>query len=265
MDTLNTFIKYFKLNKNVSSLEMLSNVARSFSYIPYENLTKIIKKDEIGDVSSARRNSREVIQGHIDYGTGGTCFALTDTFLNLVRQLNWQAEPILADRKYGENTHSALLVWIDDKPHILDPGYLIIKPIPINSKEETLITTSFNKLVLVPTNNGEKIDLYTIQQGNKTYRLTFKTSPADKSEFLKAWESSFDWDMMHYLVLTRVIDNMQVYMQDNKLQFRSLNNLQRTELDSMAQKERIHSDFGIDEKIINKAFQILKSQGDING
>ena len=44
-----------------------------------------------------------------------------------------RAEPILADRRYGDDTHSALVVWHEGKPHLLDPGYLIVRPLPLPS------------------------------------------------------------------------------------------------------------------------------------
>ena len=95
-----------------------------------------------------RRHPREVLHDHAALGTGGTCFALTAAMLHLVRALGWQAEPILADRRYGADTRSTLLVWIDGKPHLLDPGYLIVRPLPLPADGEIVIPTPFNQLLL---------------------------------------------------------------------------------------------------------------------
>src|SRR5204863_234100 len=67
---------------------------------------KIIKDAEAGGVEEARRTPAEVLADHHALGAGGTCFALTATMLHLVRALGFPAEPILADRRYGADTHS---------------------------------------------------------------------------------------------------------------------------------------------------------------
>ncbi len=88
-------------------------------------------------------------------GSGGTCFSLTATLLALVRSLGLRAEPILADRPYGERTHSGLIVWIDDRAHLVDPGYLLTEPIPLEADLLIEKPTSFNTVILTP---GDGID-----------------------------------------------------------------------------------------------------------
>ena len=144
---------------------MVESVAAAFSSLPYENLTKILKHDREGGV--ARRGPEEVIRDHIRLGSGGTCFSLTAALLHVLRALGLRAEPILADRHYGENTHCALLVWLDGEPHLLDPGYLILKPLalPGNEELEQVVPTAFNELLLRHREQGSKIELHTRQQG----------------------------------------------------------------------------------------------------
>src|ERR1022692_1792165 len=120
---LRQFLQAQSIDIALPSVERLTAVARAFSRLPFENLTKIIKDAEAGRVEEARRTPGEVLADHAALGAGGTCFALTATLLYLVRALGFAAEPILADRRYGADTHSALLVWLAGKPHLLDPGY----------------------------------------------------------------------------------------------------------------------------------------------
>jgi arylamine N-acetyltransferase len=98
--------------------------ARAFATLPYENLSKVIRFAEAGDAVAARELPAEIINRHLQWGTGGTCFSLTATLLHLIRSLGFEAEPILADRPYGSNTHCALRVMVEGQPHLLDPGYL---------------------------------------------------------------------------------------------------------------------------------------------
>ena len=259
------FLGHFGLRRDTPPAELLERVARAFSSIPYENLTKIIKRARAGTVESARRGPREVVSEHIARGTGGTCFSLTACLLHILRALGWRAEPILADRKYGSDTHCALLVWVDGEPRLLDPGYLIVKPLPLSPGQELRLPNRFNELVLRPGHGGEKLDLYTMQQGNETYRLTFKTSPADAGTFLKAWDASFDWDMMRYPLLTRVAGDRQLYLQERRFQVRALDGVERSEVGPGELTARIVEEFGIEASVVARALETLKRKGEAHG
>ncbi|HLW67186.1 MAG TPA: hypothetical protein VKS79_17870 [Gemmataceae bacterium] len=120
---LPTFLRAFDINKAGAPLDVLERVGHAFARLPYENLTKIIRQAETGNTAEARRIPSEVLADHLQFGAGGTCFSLTATLLYLVRALGFEAQPILADRPYGTNTHCALLVWIVGEPHLLDQAF----------------------------------------------------------------------------------------------------------------------------------------------
>jgi arylamine N-acetyltransferase len=262
---LASFLEHFGLGSDIEPRRLLREVAAAFANLPYENLTKIIKGHETSSVREAKRLPDEVLADHRALGTGGTCFSLTATFLYLLRSLGWRAEPLLADRRYGENTHCALVVWIEGQPHLVDPGYLIVDPIPLDSGGETRLTTAFNELILSPQARGDKLDLSTVSQGRQTYRLTFKASPVDESEFLRAWDASFDWDMMRYPVLTRVCGHRQLYLQGSRFQTRSREVVQRREIPTDELVGRIAAEFGIDPQVAARALAALKRKGEPYG
>ncbi len=257
---LTTFLSQFGLAASRDRWNLLRWVARTFACLPYENLTKVIKIQEEGSPERARREPKEVLGDHFRFGTGGTCFSLSATLLHLVRSLGWKAAPILADRKYGDDTHSAIIVWINERPHLLDPGYLIVDPIPLDIKEPRRIRTSFNELILIPQRGGEEISLHTVQQGNRTYRLTFKTQPVEPGDFLKVWDSSFKWDMMQYLVLTCIRGQEQHYLQGTRFQIRNHDNVVRREMKPEEMAEKMESGFGIDREVVARAMEIMKRE-----
>ena len=242
-------------------VQILTDVCRAFSAIPYENLTKIIKYHEEGSAERARRWPREVLREHLSLGAGGTCFSLTATLLHLVRALGFEAEPLLADRSYGPNTHCALRVILDGKPHLVDPGFLVVRPIPLEAKGETRVETAFNELVLAPDGDGRRLDLHTVQKGIRKYRLTFKTAPADKGEFLSAWDASFEWDMMQYPLLTRVARGHQIYLQERRLQTRDKKSVCRSEVGLDDLPKLVEERFGVSAAVAFKATQILERRG----
>lgn len=265
---LEAFLSHFSLRfppfeaESPTSREALEDVVRAFSRLPYENLTKIIKRDSVGNPRLAKRLPHEVVREHASRGTGGTCFSLTFTLLDLLRSLGWMAEPILADRRYGENTHCALVVWLDGLPHLVDPGFLIIQPIRLESGKESRLETGFNTVRLLPRREGEKVDLYTEQQDASIYRLTFKMTPVDEATFVRAWEASFDWDMMRYPLLTRLSGDRQLYLQGRKLQHRDRGGVSRREVAPDDLTESIAREFGVDARIVARALGVLERQGE---
>ncbi|MDE2928405.1 MAG: arylamine N-acetyltransferase [Acidobacteriota bacterium] len=253
---LEFFDRQYDLRLADDRLQSLGALARSFSRLPYENLTKIIRSSRNGKGPSARRLPAQVLTDHRELGTGGTCFSLTATLLRLVRSLGFKAQPILADRHYGADTHSALLVRIRGRPHLLDPGYLVVEPIPLEESREVEVKTPFNRLLLSPESPG-RMRLYTRQQGGRSHRLTFKTSPADPGQFMKAWDESFSWEMMTHPLLTRVEGGKQIYLNGRRLQIRTHTDVVRTELDRAELHRQIAAAFGIAPPVVRTALAIL--------
>jgi arylamine N-acetyltransferase len=262
---LRQFLGANRIDASQPAVDQLSDVARAFARLPFENLTKIIKEAETGRAEDARRTPGEVLADHWALGAGGTCFALTSAMLYLVRALGFDAEPILADRRYGADTHSGLLVWLGGKPHLLDPGYLIVKPLPLPTEGEFRIPTPFNQLILHAKGNGTRVELHTLQEKQSTYRLTFKTTPVDASEFLRAWDVSFEADMMRYPVLSRVVGAQQIYLQKQHLLIRSGEKTQTAEVAPDCLIAEIAGQFQIAPALVAKALTLLERKGEIRG
>jgi arylamine N-acetyltransferase len=263
------YLQHFRINPTLEPRRLLGSVIAQFAALPYENLTKILKHAELDSADRSRRLPAEVLHDHFRLGTGGTCFSLTATLLQLVHGLGWRAEPILADRRYGSDTHCALLVWIDELPHLVDPGYLIVDPIPLLPATPKTIATQFNLLLLEPR-TGDRWELSTIDRPEAAdatappvhraarYRLTYKTQPCDAGEFLRAWNASFDWDMMQYPLLTRVAGDRQIYLHANRLQIRSPSDVQHVQLSHDQLISQVHDYFGIDLRLIQRAIEVLR-------
>jgi arylamine N-acetyltransferase len=253
---------YYGIPSGGSPREQLGRVAAAFALLPYENITKIIKREESGGCEQARRYPEEVIGDHIRWGAGGTCFSLASALLHLVRGLGWKAEYILADRRYGQNTHCALIVWIDDLPHLLDPGFLMVRPVPLPADSEREIETGFSRLILAPEKDTGRISLHTVRQNKKVYRLTYAASPVDSGEFGKAWDASFHWDMMKYPLLTRAAQSRQIYLKGTRIQVSGAGTVEKRQIRPDELTDKISSTFCIHPDLIARAISILKDRGD---
>jgi arylamine N-acetyltransferase len=259
VDALSLFKRHFGIQVGGPPDQVLEAVVTAFSRLPYENITKIIKRAECGSPGKSRRYPEEVIRDHIAWGSGGTCFSLTSALRQLVRSLGWEAEYILADRRYGQDTHCALLLRIEGVPHLLDPGFLIVKPIPLRPGAEREIRTGFNRVVLAPEGQKDRVSLSTIGQSSRTCRLTYKTSPVDEGEFFRAWDASFGWDMMRYPLLTRAAANSQIYFRGSRLQVSSAGKIEKSEIPDDGLAARIAAEFSINPSVVARAISILKT------
>ena len=148
---------------------------------------------------------------------------------------------------------------------MLDPGFLLARPVAHLSDRESRIQTALNNVLLIPKKGGDQLDLYTERNGQMKYRLTFKVTPVEESTFLRAWDASFAWEMMRYPVLTRVANSRHLYLQDDKLQIRSAHGLRRIEMDSAKLTEAISTTFSIAPALVNQALAILHQKGETLG
>ncbi|HLW65425.1 MAG TPA: hypothetical protein VKS79_08920, partial [Gemmataceae bacterium] len=130
---------------------------------------------------------------------------------------------------------------------------------------EFRIQTPFNEIILAPRTGGAKIELITLQDSQRTPRISFKIQPVEAGEFLNVWDASFDWDMIKYPLLTRVAGNRQLYLHGNRLQVRERSAVQRGEIDPETLLERISLEFGVAPEIVHKALTILKRKGEQHG
>jgi len=260
MDVLAKFLDHFNIDGHLPPLRLFCEVSKAFSRIPYENITKIIRRAEAGGSIQARRGPAEVISGHIRWGTGGTCFSLASALCSLLRGMGFETQYLLSDRGYGQNTHCALLVRIDGEPYLADPGFLIAEPVPMAQAltGPMEIDSGGERLALIPGETG--LSLFTDRGGKKVHRLTYKTAPVDAGEFYKAWGASFHWEMMRYPLLARAGSSGRIYMRGSMFQISNNDSVNRMKIPEYELAAKISAEFGIHPEIVARALNILKGE-----
>lgn len=237
--------------------QVVTAVARAFSSVPYENLTKIIKSTDVLNTESAIRTPNEVIGDHLKWGTGGTCFSLTAAIIAVFNALGIESHPLLADRHYGPETHCGLVVKSEKKWLLLDPGYLLFTPVLLPVSVVTVIPLGYTTVELSPIENGHRVKLTTIVQGNRKLRLTYKRVFVDAETFMRAWQASFTWEMMTYPVITRLVAGAHIFIQGEKVAIRNAEKTDRFIFDPSDGFGFIRTDIGIHPEITAKAWGIV--------
>jgi len=205
--------------------QLLHYTLQAFSRIPYENISKIDSFNELG-IRSAKHTPEELISNYITKGTGGTCFPLTLTLARFLNSLGYEAHPILADRRYGSDTHCAVIFRQNESPwRIVDPGYLINSPRALPSENLSVrYQLGFTTIELRHTGRDKRVDLFTSigsAAESPRYRLTYKIEPIDEALFDLAWDRSFAFEMMEYPVISLARDGAHIYIQKDTITIRN--------------------------------------------
>jgi arylamine N-acetyltransferase len=258
-ELLDRFFRRHGIDRNRDPLSIIEMCAAAFSRIPYENLTKIIKSDLVLSRSSALRFPDEVLADHLRYGTGGTCFSLTAALIAVFNALGIEAQPLLADRHYGPDTHCGLVVKHENRALLIDPGFLIYVPTPLPSSAISAVDLGYTTVELRPVEGGNRIELATSTRGTRKVRLTYRRSPVDAEAFQRAWEDSFTWEMMTYPVLTRCTAGRHLYLQGNTAMVRSSDKTVRSKLEAADQIAFIGNQMGIARSVVLKAWEAIRN------
>ncbi|MBP7459714.1 MAG: arylamine N-acetyltransferase [Candidatus Delongbacteria bacterium] len=215
--TAELFLRHFQIPVHLPDNNMLQRVLKAFSNLPYENLSKIIKFNQIKGEWDRLRMPEEVWVDYLENHLGGTCYSLTYFLWSILYRLGYQADPIVMDMTWGQAVHCGLVLRMADEDYLVDPGYLISTPLPIRSETVIRIQDEDTRLELEFCSSNQQYRLYSVSRDQKKFRYSFILHPLDVNDFLLYWKDSFYQKSMRHLCLTR-IDRQQpgrIYIRDD--------------------------------------------------
>jgi arylamine N-acetyltransferase len=268
------FLDLYNIRPKDPGLALLGEISHQFANLPWENLTKFIKKHqcaELPDQGGERdpapagnierlRRSEEVIRDHARQGAGGTCFSLTNALRRIVADLGFKAYPVMADMKHGPNIHCGLLVELNGRRHLLDPGYLVPEPVSLDPSRASIIRLPGYRLEYRPDARSTDIELYMINdRGEESFRYRLRPRAVPETDFVRFWLQSFDAPGMNSLHLNRVTSAARLSAHGINLRVdrgRDKTNIKLR--DDYARQ--IASQFGLAQEIAQRAFQEWERQ-----
>jgi arylamine N-acetyltransferase len=248
------FVAHFGLPAGGSELEMLRRIVTSYSNLPYENLTKIIKKFTAHSPDERLRGPVEVVSGYVERRTGGTCFSLTYCLGSILTSAGFRCYPVMADMK-RPNIHCALVVEMSERRYFVDPGYLVGEPVELVSAP-VRIQTTFGVVELRPR-QGERYDLFTLEEEDRKWRYTVKTVAVSHAAFMRHWQDSFSLPMMNNLLLTRLTPEGHLYIKNHHLRMKGPRGKANENIRS-GLEARIAAEFGIPGDVTTQARELLE-------
>ncbi len=255
------FLDHFDLRPRARDRQTLEAIGAAFARLPYENLSKVLRKhdeqtEQTGGASARRRLPQRVFDEHLALGAGGTCFALTRLFSAVLTRLGYRSRVALCDTSHLVDGHCALLVdGGGPTPLLLDPGYLLHWPLPLEGASEGEAARGEARLERVA---DDRYELYTY--GRRRYEL--KLAKVDMARFEAVWDASFDWTMMNGVhVCAADEDGGYAYLHGHKLRLQGVAdkrtlNLRGREVDELATR------FGLAPALIERAYQLVERARD---
>ena len=235
--------------------DLLHQVAGIFVHLPYENLTKLLRKRSKPVARDRLRLPADVVSDHVAYGAGGTCFSLSCLFGLTLDRLGLTGYPVLARMRTTSALHTALVIPVDGRHFLVDPGYLIHMPVLLRPGATTRIRTNAASVEIVGRPDGRTYDLST----NGLWRYAFVDDPLDADRFVRLWIESFDWTMMHDLHLSRVFDGGYLYVNGHTLR-RVVEGRKENRNIRQNRIEVLHEEFGLDSGLTRSALEAIRDE-----
>ena len=235
--------------------ELLHLFTGAFATVPYENLTKYLNCSD--DAPRVLRMPETVVREHISAGTGGTCFSLTETAREIVSSRGIRARPVMADMQHGPSIHCAVLAELPGgKRYLVDPGYLVPEPVPLEEGSITRIDCGAESLEYRPA-GGDSWDMFTVTERGSSWRYRIRLTPVTDIEFLESWTRSFDAPGMNSLHINMRESGTRLYAHNLNLRITDSGGGRNEKLrDGYA--ERVHEIFGISRKVAAMAIEEME-------
>ena len=172
----------------------------------------------------------------------------------MLASAGFRCYPVMADMK-RPNIHCALVVEMNERRYLVDPGYLVGEPVELAGKP-VRIETTFGVVEIRPR-QGERYDLFTLEGDDRKWRYTAKTAAVSHAAFMRYWQDSFSLPMMNNLLLTRLTPQGHLYIKNHHLRMKGAGGKTNENIRS-GFEARIAADFGIPPEVTAQAREHLE-------
>ncbi len=229
------FLSEFKYTGVIPSLDHIAAISHYFSRLPYENISKIIKREQQQD-STLLRLPDEVTDDHFAWHSGGTCFSLTYFLTGIYSILGYETHPLICQLNWGENNHSAVKIHFNNAQYLVDPGYMIFKPMPLVREVARTRLSAETGVELNFDSEAEIYSIYTFRKGNRIRRYQFLSESVPYEKFSEYWRASFDLPGMDDLTLTRVQGSEMLFIQGDFIKITRPDHIEKMREIDLAEK-----------------------------
>jgi arylamine N-acetyltransferase len=250
------FWERYSLDELTPDFAQLSRIAGAFSNLPYENVTKILKDARSITVRQKLRGTEEVLQDHLRWNTGGTCFSLCNALISILENSGFPAFIAMADMHYGSNIHCAVIVPLHGKRYLIDPGYLLHEPMQLPKEGADVKRKTVMNTVIIRYEDINTFSLFTLESAQLKWRYRLHAVPVSTEDFERYWVHSFSLNSMEHVTLSRLEKNGRLYFRKGRLE--KVNGIQRIQSAvGDTEASELSKVFGVPADLILNAREIL--------
>jgi len=257
VDAAHTFLDQIRLLGRPPTRETLEALLQHYARLPYENVSKILKLHRHFNDQTRIRLPEEVVEEHWRYHFGGTCFSLTFTLETILKFAGFVCYPVMAHMRAGPNTHSALVVFLEKTPHLVDPGYLLRYPLRLDKDLRRIYHTPFTGVELRFDHRDESYNVWTFNRQERKWRYKFWDKPTPPHEFLQHWLDSFYRPTMHGICISQTTETGLLYLHNNYFRRTTLEGKETRRLKGDLSPV-VESVFGIPGELVEAALAALE-------
>jgi arylamine N-acetyltransferase len=235
----------------------LKDFAIHFSRLPYENISKIIRRAASTSVREAMRLPEEVVADHIERGFGGTCFSLTFVLERMLRHLGFDCYKVMADMKSGHNIHCLVVVREPEAEYLIDPGYALYQVIEL--PREGAVRVSCPHGTVEVAKSEEVYSLYTHDATGTKWRYRFRDEASGDREFEEHWAASFGKPALDNICLNKITPQGHLYFRKDYSRFTSPASTAKRRVKQDIERF-IEEEFGIDGEWVSIAQRLLSER-----
>jgi len=258
-ESVQLFLRHYRMApRRRPDRESLQQILAGFANLPYENLSKIIKFHRHGENEAQRlRLPEEVIDDHLRFHLGGTCFSLTFLLQTILLHHGFGGYLVMGDMKAGRNIHCAMIVWLAGVKYLVDPGYLLRQPMALDPYQPRLYHTELTGVELRFNPAHETYEVFTFNRQEMKWRYRFVDRATPPEAFLQHWQASFHRNSMHGLCLTRATNEELIYIRKDFMRLTTLEGKRNVSIKDKYH-ETIQQAFGIAPEYVEQALSALR-------
>jgi arylamine N-acetyltransferase len=161
----------------------------------------------------------------------------------------------MADMRHAPNIHCGLLVELDGQRFLLDPGYLVAEPVPLDRQRAVRVRLPGHTLEYRPLARSDVLELSTLNdRGESVPRYRLRARRVPEADFVRFWVASFEANGMNGLHLNRISGEGRLSAHD--LNLRIDNGRDKVNVKLRDRYVATVADrFGIDRELVRRAFE----------
>ncbi len=184
-------LKFLQLRRQPPTFEYLNALIGAFiQRVPWESVTRIIKRDATPETADCPRFPREVWSDAMEFGGGGTCFEINYAFFALLSALGYEGYMTLNDMNEAQACHAAIVILFNNQKYLVDVSAPFPRALAFSSDATVYHYTPWLNFITRPEGGNR----YVIERTPHARPYNFTLSDVSVSE--KDFEAAIEADYL---------------------------------------------------------------------